>query len=74
MNYIVAHLLCRTLGLTGAGPGVNKCKQDAPSRVRSGPLVRHRKIYLLFLFHNNNAPLKAPVASGGNPMTSHGWT
>src|SRR5437899_12361639 len=33
-----------TLGLSGAGPRTQKYKQEAPSRVRSRPLVRHASL------------------------------
>src|SRR4051794_13211215 len=39
-----------TLGLSGAGPKALKCKQDAPSRIHSRPLVGPR-------FHNLNLPV-----------------
>jgi hypothetical protein len=32
-----------TAGLSGAGPKMPECKQDAPSRVRSRSLVRLRR-------------------------------
>ena len=62
--------------LSGAGPRTLKCKQDAPSRVRSRPLVGHPfQLCLLHIlkFQTAKAAVKIRTPRTRLPVKSQKW-